>query len=160
MEVRPETVVSFEYVLRVDGRVVDASPRGDPVTILYGHSPALPSGLEGILVGLAPGPFQVVVPPELAAGPHDPEKVMTVDRGEFPTGAVMEVGEEFYAQDENGTPITAQIVAIEGGRVTVDTNPEFAGKTLEYTGVIHGIREAAPEEIKHGHAHGDDGICR
>lgn len=158
MEVRPNTVVSFEYMLRVDGCVEDSTPEGEPVVVLHGHAHALPPGLEDVLLGLAPGPFRICVPPELAAGPHDPVKVVATSRGEFPHDAALEVGEEFYAGDEDGIPVTARVVSVEGERVTVDTNPRFAGKTLEYEGVVHHVREATPEEIDHGHVHGEGGI--
>ncbi len=157
MDVRPDTVVRLEYVLRVDGDVVDATPEGETVSVLYGHATTLPTGLEGVLLGREPGPFREVVPPELGAGRHDPAKVMAVGREELPAGSV-EVGEQFYAQDEKGSPVTARVVGVEGERVILDTNPEFAGKALEYTGVIHDIREATPGEISHGHVHGEGGV--
>lgn len=158
MEVWPDAVVRLEYVLRVDGRDIDSSPEGEPVAVLYGHGCMLPPGLEDALVGRASGPFRVLVPPELAAGPYDPEKVTTVGRDDFPPDAVLEVDEEFYARDENGAAVTARITAVEGDMITVDTNPKLAGKTLEYEGVIHNVREATPEEIDHGHVHGEGGV--
>lgn len=158
MEVRSGTVVSLEYVLRVDGREIDSSPEGEPVAILHGHAHVLPPGLQDALVGHFPGPFRVVVPPERAAGAHDPEKVTTVRRDDFPSDAALEVDEEFYARGKDGAVVTARITAVEGDRVTVDTNPGLAGMTLEYEGVIHHVREAAPEELDHGHAHGEGGV--
>jgi len=158
LEVRKDTVVTFEYELRVDGEVVDASPEGEPVTVLVGHAPWLPQGLEGVLVGHVPGPFRVVLPPERGAGVHDPEKVAVVGREEFPEGSALEEGEEFYAQDAGGRPVAVRIVAVEGEEVTVDANPEYAGKTLEYEGVIHAVREATAEEVDHGHVHGEGGV--
>lgn len=158
MEVRMDTVVTFEYELRVDGEVVDASPEDGPVTVLVGCAPWLPPGLEGALIGRNAGPFESVVPPERGAGEHDPERVSVVGREEFPPDASIEVGEEFHAQDGNGDPVAVRVVAAEGGRVTVDANPELAGKILSYRGVIHAIREATPEEIEHGHVHGAGGV--
>lgn len=158
MEVRENTVVTFGYELRVDGERVDASLEGEPVTVLVGNAPWLPLGLEGALFGLSPGPFRVTLPPERAAGTHDPGKVAVVGRGEFPEGSSVEGGEEFHAQDEGGRPVAFRVVAVEGDRVTVDANPELAGKTLGYEGVIHGVREATPEEVEHGHVHGEGGV--
>lgn len=158
MKVRPNTVVRMEYVLRVDGREADSSPEGESVTILHGHDYLLPPGLEERLLGLSPGPFRIQIPAGEIAGRHDPGKVMAVDRDEFPPDAVLEEGEEFYAEDEDGTPVIARVVDVEGKTVTVDTNPEYAGKTLEYEGVIHHVREAEPEEVDHGHVHGEGGV--
>jgi FKBP-type peptidyl-prolyl cis-trans isomerase SlyD len=158
LEVRENTVVTFEYELRVDGEVVDASPEGEPVTVLVGHALWLPPGLERVLVGRNPGPFEAVVPPERGAGEHDPGKVAVVGREEFPEGSSLEEGEEFHAQDEGGRPVAVRVVAVEGDRITVDANPEYAGKALEYSGEIQSVREAAPEEMDHGHVHGEGGI--
>lgn len=159
MEVRPGTVVTFEYALRVDERVEDSTPEGESVAILYGHASVLPPGLESALLGRTSGPFRIGVPPERAAGVYDPGKVVTVGRGDFPTGVALEVGEEFHARDGDSAPVSARITAIEGDRVTVDTNPEYAGKVLEYEGVIHSVRGATPEEIEHGHVHGEGGVA-
>jgi len=158
LEVRTNRVVTFEYALRVDGERVDASPEGESVTVLVGHGPWLPAGLEEVLVGHEPGPFEAVVPPECGAGEHDPEKVRVVGRGEFPEGALVEEGGEFYARDDGGRPVAVRVVAVEGDRVTVDANPKLAGKELSYRGVIHAVREAMPEEIEHGHVHGEGGV--
>jgi hypothetical protein len=42
LEVWENTVITFEYGLRVDGQIVDASPEGEPVTVLVGHALWLP----------------------------------------------------------------------------------------------------------------------
>lgn len=158
MEIQTNTVVSFEYELRLDGRVVEASHEREPVTVLIGHASWLPPGLEEALVGLSPGSFRVSVPPERAAGVRDPGRVAVVGREEFPDESSVEEGEEFYAQDEGGRPVAFRVVAVQGDRVTVDPNPELAGKTLEYEGVIHGVRRATAEEVDHGHVHGEGGV--
>ncbi len=157
MKVRPGCVVTFEYVLRVDGCVEDSTPPGEPIAILHGHGYSLPPGLEDALVGLSTGYLRAVVPLERAAGPFDPEKVTTVNRADFPLGAVLEVGEQFYLQDDGGRAVAVRVIAVEGDRVTVDANAPFAGKTLEYEGWIHGVREATAEEMDHGHVHGEGG---
>lgn len=154
----PEAVVTLEYVLEVDGEVVDASPGGEVLAVLWGRDHALPDGLVDTLVGSGAGPFEVSVPPEGAYGRHDPEKVATFGREDFPSGLEPEVGQEFYARDGTGAPVSARIVAVEGDRVTVDTNPEHAGKTIECRGVVHAVRGATPEEAEHGHAHGEGGV--
>ena len=158
MEVRENTVVTFEYELRVDGEVVDASPEGEPVTVLVRHAYWLPPGLEKALVGRGPGPFEVIVPPDRGAGEHDPGKVSVVRREEFPGGASIEAGEEFHARDEGRRPVAVRVVAVEGDEVTVDANPELAGKELAYWGEIHAVREATAEEVDHGHVHGAGGV--
>lgn len=158
LKVRRDAVVRLEYVLRVDGEVVDETPEGEPVAVLHGRASGLPPGLESVLEGRGVGPFEARVPPELGAGERDPGLVLIASREDFPPGAVLEAGEEFYFEGEGGEVRPARIVAVEGDRVRVDANPALAGKVLEYTGIIHEVREATPEELEHGHAHGEGGV--
>lgn len=149
----------FEWELRVEGEVIERSPEGYPVAVLYGHAHGLPPGLEGVLAGRRAGAFRVELPPEEGAGVHDPEKVVVADRDEFPEGAEVREGESFHAGTEDGRPVSYRVVAVEGDWITLDANPEFAGKALLYGGVIHAVREALREEMEHGHAHGEGGVA-
>lgn len=158
MEVHKNRVVTFEYELRVDKKRVAASPEGGSIAVLVGHAHWLPPGLEEMLVGRGPGPFEVIVPPECGVGEHAREKVNVVGRGEFPADASLEVGEEFHAWDESGKLVAVRVVTVEADRVTVDANPELAGKELVYWGEIRAVREARPEETEHGHVHGAGGV--
>jgi FKBP-type peptidyl-prolyl cis-trans isomerase SlyD len=152
-----DTVVTLEYTLTAAGEKMDASPEGEPVFVLLGHEP-LPAGLEEAVSGLLPGPFELSVPPKRAYGEYDPGRVTLADRSDFPPDAEIRVGAEFYAYDESGAPVAARVTAAEGDRITVDTNPRLAGKTLRYTGVIHAVRAATASEIDHGHVHAG-GVC-
>ena len=51
-----------------------------------------------------------------------------------------------------------RVTAVNGDLVTLDANPKWAGKTLEYSITIHAVREAEPEELEHGHVHGEGGV--
>ncbi|MBA2441102.1 MAG: peptidylprolyl isomerase [Rubrobacter sp.] len=157
MNVGSSTVVTLEYVLEVEGEEIEATQEGEPVSFLYGHGHLLPRGLEVAVHSLPSGAFEKSLRPEEGYGPYDPERVSTADRGDFPPDAGLEPGSEFYAQEASGSPVAVRVTSVEGDRVTVDANPRLAGKTLEYRGVIHRVREATPEELDHGHAHGEGG---
>lgn len=156
MNVASNTVVTLEYTLEVEGEEAEATHE-EPVSFLYGHSHHLPRGLEAAIHGLPAGPFRRSLPPEEGYGSYQPERVSVADRGDFPSDTALEPGSEFYAQDADGSPVAVRVTSVEGDRVTVDANPRLAGKTLEYRGVIHRVREATPEELDHGHAHGEGG---
>ena len=49
------------------------------------------------------------------------------------------------------------IKKIEGDNITIDFNHPLAGKNLEFDLELIDIRDASPEELEHGHAHGADG---
>ncbi len=157
MKVAPNTVVSIEYVLRVEGEgIVDSTPEGEKVLLLYGEGHVLPPGLEDSLAGRETGSFRIALAD--GAGAYDPKKVFAAKREDFPDDAKVKVGDEFYFEDDNGEPVTARIIFADGDDVTLDANLELAGKTLEYEGIIHDVREATEEEIKHGHVHGEGGV--
>ena len=52
-----------------------------------------------------------------------------------------------------------EVTVIKVGKfmVTVDLNHPMAGKTLNFALEVIDVRQATPEEIQHGHAHGVGG---
>jgi FKBP-type peptidyl-prolyl cis-trans isomerase SlyD len=158
MKVGEKTVVSFAYVLRVDGQVVDRTDEGEIQTVLIGYAHGLPAGLEAALMGREVGSFSLSVPPEQGYGEYDASKRLEVRRSELPAGFDPQPGALLYAEDEAGKPISYRVSAVDGEQVTLDANPKWAGKTLEYSITIHKVREAEPEELEHGHVHGEGGV--
>lgn len=156
MKIRQHQVIRFEYVLKVAGQVVRQTRPGQPISILTGFAPDLPQGLEDLLIGKAPGEYQAVIPPERAHGPYDPEKRVQVKASELPEAP--RVGGGFTADDSQGQPLLYRVVEIRGDEVVLDANPQWAGKELEYTFTIHRVRLAEPEEVAHGHVHGEGGV--
>lgn len=158
MKVVEKTVVKFEYVLRVDGEIADRTHEGETQTVLVGHAHGLPAGLEAALLGREVGSFVVSVPAAQGYGEYDASKCLEVRRAELPAGFDLEPGALLYAEDEAGNPVSYRVTAVNGDLVTLDANPKWAGKTLEYTVTIHAVREAEPEELEHGHVHGEGGV--
>ncbi len=152
-------VIKFEYTLKIEGKAVDSTLEGDPITILTGFAKQLPPGLEMLLKGRQAGEiFSASLAPSQGYGEYDLKKNQAVPRSSFPAKTVLEPGSSFYAQDTNGQPVTARVIEIHGDQVTVDFNHQHAGKTLDYRITIHAVREAEPGEIEHGHVHGEGGI--
>ena len=54
-------------------------------------------------------------------------------------------------------PRHVMVVKVGHKFVDVDTNHPLAGKPLTFDLNIISLRDAAPEEIAHGHVHGDGG---
>ncbi|WP_299430016.1 FKBP-type peptidyl-prolyl cis-trans isomerase [uncultured Meiothermus sp.] len=156
MKIRQYWVIRFEYLLQIDGEVVDRSQEGQPLTILTQFAPDLPAGLEAALVGKKPGNYRVQIPPEQAYGPYDPARRVEAERDNLPEEP--RLGGAFTAEGEDGRSWLYRVVKMEGGRVVLDANHRWAGKTLEYIFTIHSVRPADAEEVAHGHVHGEGGV--
>ena len=99
-------------------------------------------GLESALIGAKVGESkEVLIPPEKAAGAHDPRLVELRTEREFLRQEINpEVGMEVSVGGKHGI-----VTAASAGRVRVDFNNPLAGKTLKY--VVRVTRKAkTPEE--------------
>ncbi|HIQ39698.1 MAG TPA: peptidylprolyl isomerase [Sulfurivirga caldicuralii] len=157
MQVEKDKVVSIEYTLKdADGHVIDAS-NGKPLAYLHGHGQIIP-GLEKALEGKTVGDqLTVTVPAAEAYGERVEQLVQQVPRQLFQGIETIEVGMRFEAQSEQGTH-SVEVTKVDGDTITVDGNHPLAGKDLTFEVEIVAIRDATPDEIAHGHAHGPGGV--
>ncbi len=155
MKVGKGSVVSIDYRLHLgDGNVIDASDPGDPLTYLHGEGQIVP-GLEQALEGMDVGDSKkVVVAPEHGYGEHDAHGVQEVPRAAFPAGFEPKVGMELTAEGPTGEPVPFSIREVRPEAVVIDLNHPLAGKTLHFDVTVREVREATPDEVAHGHAHG------
>ncbi len=157
MEVGDRKVVSFEYTLKdkETGEILDRSA-GQPLTFLTGVGEIIP-GLESRMYGMKEGEKrEIVVPAEEAYGLPDPNLIQKAPR-EYFEGIDLEVGLPLQAQTPEGQIINMVVVDFDENTVTVDLNHPLAGRDLVFEVEIVNIREATPDEILHGHAHGFGG---
>ncbi|HEY1686000.1 MAG TPA: peptidylprolyl isomerase [Tepidisphaeraceae bacterium] len=157
MEIRKDTVVSFDYTLTNDkGEQLDTSQGGQPLVYLQGHQQIIP-GLEAAMEGKQPGDhFSAMVQPADAYGVHDAALVQKVPLKMFPNDRPIMLGQEYRSQSEQGS-FVVRIVEIDNENVTVDGNHPLAGQTLNFDITVREARQATKEELEHGHAHGPDG---
>ncbi len=154
MKIAENAVVDIDYVLTVDGEVVDESEEGQPLSYLHGANNIIP-GLENALSGKSEGDsLEVTVSPEDGYGEYDPENVQELSKDDFEDE--IEEGETYYAESSDGSILPFKVTKIEGDHIVADFNPELAGKTLHFQVTVRGVRTATPEELEHGHAHGED----
>jgi FKBP-type peptidyl-prolyl cis-trans isomerase SlyD len=147
-------VVSMEYTLRVDGKVVDSSEGGDPLEYLHGAANIIP-GLEREMDGMAVGDSKtVVVTAEDGYGEMDDEAFLEAPLGEFPKDMPIKPGVELELTGPEGQPMYARIESVEGETVLLNMNHPLAGKELHFAVKVVGLRDATDEEMEHGHAHG------
>jgi len=158
MKVGNGSVVSIDYSLHLgDGKIVDSSGPGEPLTYLHGGGQIVP-GLERALEGLVAGDArQVVVAPGDGYGDADPEALQEVPRTAFPPSIPLQPGAELVAQGAQGEPVPFVVREVRLETVLIDLNHPLAGRTLHFDVKVAAVREASPDEVEHGHAHGTDG---
>ncbi|MBU2712666.1 FKBP-type peptidyl-prolyl cis-trans isomerase [Zooshikella harenae] len=152
--IEKNTVVSFQYTLtNAEGDVLDRSEQDAPMTYLHGAGNIIP-GLESALVGKTAGDqLKVTVAPEEGYGEKHPDLIQTVSRELFEGVEDIQSGMQFQAQSPDGQVQVIRVVDVAGDEVTIDANHPLAGETLHFEVEITQVREAADEELEHGHAH-------
>ena len=146
-------VVSMEYTLHVEGKVMDTSEGHEPLEFIQGQGHII-SGLEQALYGMAIGESKsVVVGAKEGYGEVDAKAFMDVPRGEFPPGVPATVGIELELRDKSGQAVYARVQEVGEENIRLDMNHPLAGKELHFDVTIAALRPATAEEVAHGHVH-------
>ncbi|MBN1688423.1 MAG: peptidylprolyl isomerase [Candidatus Omnitrophica bacterium] len=124
--------VTFHYILKVDGKVVEKTRKTKPLEYVHGKGQILP-GLQKSLEGHNEGDeCQVTLEPKDAYGFVQAELLVQIDRAKIPTGEELKLGALITAKSESGKTITGSIRDISPEIVLVDFNHPLAGKTLHF----------------------------
>jgi FKBP-type peptidyl-prolyl cis-trans isomerase SlyD len=158
MNAEKNKVVSFHYtVFGEDGDIVDSSREREAVSILLGHGNVVP-GVEKALYGHAAGDiFDVLVEPEDAYGPRQPDSKQRVPKKYFEGGDKLKAGDTTVLSLKGGGHRVVTVLKVGMTAIDVDLNHPMAGKKLKFDIEVTAVRDALPEEIQHGHAHGPGG---
>jgi len=158
MPINRGMVVKLDYELKdCDGESLE--DEGAQMEYLHGGFggifPKVEQALEGKEVGDV---MSVTLDPEDAFGDYDAELLRVEPRSSFPES--IEIGMRFEgvpgdAEDE-ALIYTVTDVTPEG--VVVDGNHPLAGERLWFKAKVAGVRPATPDELQHGHPHGDSGV--
>ena len=151
--IEDDLVVSMEYTLHVDGKIVDTSNGKEPIEFLQGGGEIV-YGLEQALYGMAAGESKrVVVVAEEGYGDVDAEAYGEFPLREFPEDVPLEPGVELNIRDESGHSFEATVESVDKETVRLNFNHPLAGKELRFDVTVVGMRPATKEELSHGHAH-------
>lgn len=158
MKIAKDTVVSLRYELS-DANGILLEKTDDPVSYLHGGYDGIFPAVEEMLHGKDVGAqFNVTMEPDEAFGEYEHDLVRVEPRSLFPDeiaiGMQFEGGAE-DADDEDYMLYT--VVDVTDTEVTVDGNHPLAGKTLNFVGIVTGVRAATADELEHGHTHGESG---
>ena len=168
MPIAKNNVVYISYQLAFpdeDGQpdVVEIVNEKEPMVFIHGLS-GLPEAFEKNLLGLNEGDtFDFSISAEDAYGNVDPNAIIQLPKSIFQAEGqsaddILQIGNFIPMTDDQGNRMQGLVVSIEGETVTMDFNHPLAEKTLMFQGKILKIREATPEEIAHGHVHGEGGV--
>lgn len=158
MQIAAKKVASIHYTLKdKNGVLIDTSEGQAPLTYIHGVGnliPGMEKGLEGKTAG---DKLTLVIDPQDGYGDKDDALVAVVPLAHFPDREHVKPGVQFVAQSSQGAR-QATVVNVEGENVTVDFNHPLAGVELHFAVEVLDVRDATPEELAHGHIHGD-GCC-
>jgi FKBP-type peptidyl-prolyl cis-trans isomerase SlyD len=157
MQVEKDKVVFFHYRLNDEaGNEIEDSHDRKPMAILFGHRNII-AGLEKAMDGRAAGDrFSVAVAPEDGYGQRRENFTQRVPKKYFPDPEHLRPGMTSNLRTQEGYR-TVIVIKVGSSVVDVDLNHPMAGKTLNFDVEITDIRDASPEELEHGHVHGDGG---
>lgn len=150
MKIEKDRAVRLDYVLRDDDNEIIGA--AEEFEYIHGHGnliPKLEEGLEGAVEGEQ---RMVVIDPEDAYGLHDPEAVIVVPRDRFSSDVELVEGNMVETTGPHGR-IEMMILEINGDDIKVDLNHPLAGFRLHFDVTVGPVREAHPDEIKHGRVH-------
>jgi len=156
MKIEKDRVVRFHYTVSEVGQApIESSKDREPLAILIGHGNIIP-GLEKAMDGREAGEsFGTDVPAADAYGERREGLTQRVPKKHF--------GDQRLAPgmqvvlNTNFGPRAVTIHKVGMSVVDVDLNHPMAGKDLHFDVEIVDVREATPEELEHGHVHGDGG---
>jgi FKBP-type peptidyl-prolyl cis-trans isomerase SlyD len=153
MQITKNSVVTFHYTLNdADGKLLDTSAGREAFAYIHGGGMIVP-GLEEQLEGRAAGEsLLAVVDAAKGYGDIDPQLLQRVPLDKF-GGQTVEAGMQFQTPDNR----VWSVMEVENGDVLLNGNHPLAGVTLHFNVEITGVREATPDELAHGHVHGEGG---
>lgn len=123
-----------------------------PINYVHGRNSEVIETIERALEGQEVGAeVSVALSPEQGFGEHQPELTFTDDVDNVPP-QFHHIGAEVEFQNDQGEVKIFRVTNIENGKLTVDGNHPFAGKSITYNITVKEIRDATPDELSNGAA--------
>ncbi len=139
-----ETVGTTLESVAKETKLYRGEERYEPFFIIVGEG-WVPKGLDEALTGLEVGKASTLeLPPEKAYGVRDPKKVRLVPLRKFTAEGLTPIP----GLQVNVDGKAAQVRSVGAGRVQVDYNHPFAGKTLIYDLTIEKVLETDEDKIR------------
>ncbi len=165
MTISDKRVVTLTYTLRKDehiGEVIEIVKQDHPFVFLFGGGGLLPE-FESNLIGKRPGDkFEFTIHAINAYGVTDDDAIEYVPKEIFMIDGklaedMLQLDQNINLRDQEGNLVKARVMEVNDVEVLLDFNHPLAGQNLFFKGEILDVRDALPEELSHGHVHGEGG---
>ncbi len=125
--------VQIHYTGRLDDNTVfDSSAGKSPLEFKLGSGEVI-QGFDDAITGMRIGEKKTTsIPADKAYGQHQAEMVMEVERDQFPSEIVPEMGQKIQLEQPNGQEVIVVVIAVNDTKVTLDANPPLAGQDLTF----------------------------
>lgn len=149
------SVVTKNKVVSITYRILDENQevreQSDiPVDYIHGINNPMFEKVERALEGKKLGDdIKVVLSPAEGFGEHDPKLTFTDDIENVPP-EYRRVGAKPQFESADGNSVEMLVTEVKEGKVTVDSNHPFAGKTMTFHVIVVNIRDASGQEISQG----------
>ena len=158
MPINRGMVVKLDYELKdCDGEALEDD--GAQMEYLHGGFggifPKVEKALEGKDVG---DEMSMTLDPEDAFGEYDAELLRVEPRASFPEAIEIGMRFEGVPGDSEDEALIYTVTDVTPESVVVDGNHPLAGERLWFKAKVAQVRPATPEELDHGHPHGDSGV--
>jgi peptidylprolyl isomerase len=115
-----------------DGSVFDSSIGRDPLEFTLGGGQMIP-GFDKAVEGMSVGESKTIrIPCEEAYGARDEERMLKIERSQFPPHINPEVGQQLQLRDPGGHIVMVVISEVGDEVVTLDGNHPLAGQALNF----------------------------
>lgn len=167
LEITNNTVVKCHYSLRegsASGELIESTEGAAPLTYIQGVGGMIPPFEQNMTGKKAGDDFSFFIKSEDAYGNYDDTKVQDIPYAAFKLDEgtnvhdIFEPGTFIPLKDENGEETFVTVIDTMPEAVRLDFNHPMAGVDLYFSVRVADVRKATPDEVAHGHVHGDDGI--
>lgn len=155
MKIGEKTFVSLSYTLKVGGEVVDSAPASQPLEFVFGAGYLLPKFEENIK-GLGKGDkFAFTLSPAEGYGETAEDAIVELPKDVFMIDGTIEdglldIGNQVPMSTADGQHLLGTVKEVGEESVKMDFNHPMAGKTLDFSGEIVGVREATDADLMGG----------